>query len=101
MGRLSVMSWLLAKLSVTVAFRLARLPPEAVASYAFVLPTCDTPEMVVVVPETPKSASFIFCTASSNVTRQVRMEKLVGELDGVWRMIDVTLGAVVSVLRLS
>ena len=87
------MSWPLAKASVTVPLRAARLPPLAVTSYVVPLPVTAS---VAVVPVTEKSPVPTFDTASSNVTRQVRLSSLVGEVEGVWRSIEVTRGAVVS-----
>ena len=59
--------------------------------------TGDTAVIVAVVPETWKSAASTCCTASLNVTRHLTLSALVGdELFGVWRSIEVTLGAVVS-----
>ena len=52
---------------------------------------------VAVVPVTMKSAGSTFSTASLKVTRQVRLSELVGDEVGSWRVIDVTVGAVVSV----
>ena len=51
---------------------------------------------MAVVPLTTKSAASTFETASLNVTRQVRLSALVGELVGVCRTIEATRGAVVS-----
>ena len=91
----SVMSWVPANDSVTVAFRLARLPPDAVTSYTVEAVTTFTTG-VAVVPSTVKSAASTFSTSSSNVMRQVRLSAFVGDVVGVWRVIDVTCGAVVS-----
>ena len=51
---------------------------------------------VAVVFETEKSAASTFCTSSSNVTRQVTLSASVGEEDGVLRVMDAIVGAVVS-----
>ena len=83
--------------SPTVALTPARLPPLAVTSYAPVTPeTAATAVTVAVVPLTTKSAASTFETASLNVTRQVRLSALVGELVGVCRTIEATRGAVLS-----
>ena len=52
---------------------------------------------VAVVPVITKSAGSTLSTASLKVTRQVRVSELVGDEVGSWRVIDVTVGAVVSV----
>ena len=52
---------------------------------------------VAVVPVITKSAESTFETASLKVTRQVRLSELVGDDVGSWGVIDVTVGAVVSV----
>ena len=56
---------------------------------------------MAVVPLTTKSAASTFETASLNVTRQVRLSALVGELVGVSRTIEATRGAVVSAVSSS
>ena len=82
-----------AMVSVTVALTLARLPPLAVTLYAPVTPeTAVTDVTVAVVPLTAKSAASTFETASLNVTRQVRLSALVGELVGFCRAIEATVG---------
>ena len=88
--------------SVTVALTPARLPPLALTSYAPVTPeTAATAVTVAVVPLTTKSAASTFETASLNVTRQVRLSALVGELVGVCRTIEATRGAVLSAVSSS
>ena len=88
--------------SVTVALTPARLPPLAVTSYAPVTPeTVATAVIVAVAPRTAKSAASTFETASLNVTRQVRLSALVGELVGFCRTIEATRGAVVSAVSSS
>ena len=77
-----------AKPNVTVALRLARSPPETVTSNTVLAVTVATLVTVAVVPATVKSAAFTFCTFSSNVMRHVRLSALVGEVAGVWRVID-------------
>ena len=77
------MFWVAAKDRVTVALRLARVPPLAVTSYAPVTPVTALTASVAVVPDTAKSAASTFDTASLNVTRQVRLFALVGELVGI------------------
>ena len=90
----SWMFWPETKASVTVASRSARLPPLAVTSYVVPLPV--TAVTVAVAPVTSKSAAFTFVTSSLNVTCQVRVSSRVGELVGLWRVIEATVGAVVS-----
>ena len=87
-----------AKDSVAVALRLFRLPPLAVTSYAtVVIPVTGlTSVAVAVVPATVKSAASTPVTGSLKVTRQIRVSALVGELEGLWRTIEVTVGGVVS-----
>ena len=91
----SVMFWLFAKPSVTVAVRSFRVPPVAVTSYTVEAVTSLT-DSAAVVPLTVKSAWSTFATFSLNVTRQIRLFALVGELEGLWRSIEVTRGAVLS-----
>ena len=94
---LSVMFCAEAKDRVTVAVRLARLPPLAVTSYRLSDPlTAVTAVTVAVVPDTEKSPASTFWTSSLNVTRHFRVSALVGELLGVLRSIEVTRGAMVS-----
>ena len=52
---------------------------------------------VAVVPVITKSGASTFSTASLKVTRQVGVSELVGDDAGSWCVIDVTVGAVVSV----
>ena len=92
----SVMSWVPANDSVTVAFRPARSPPLAVTSYREDEPGTAAASSIAVVPLTVKSAASTFCTSSLNVMRQVRLSAFVGDVVGVWRSMDVTCGAVVS-----
>ena len=82
--------------SVTVALTPARSPPLAVTSYAPVTPETAATVTVAVVPVTTKSAASTFETASLNVTRQVRLSALVGEVVGFCRTIEATRGSVVS-----
>ena len=93
----SAMSCPLAKPSVTVPFRFARLPPDAVTSQT------ESETLVTVrvtlpapVPVTVKSDELTFATASSNDTRQVTASALVGEVEGVRRSIFETDGAALS-----
>ena len=51
---------------------------------------------LAVVPVTKKSRWFTFCTSSLNVTRQVSVSALVGEVVGLSRSIFSTVGAVLS-----
>ena len=91
----STMSWPEAKLSAAVASRLARSPPSAFTSKTVDAVTSLTVSAAVV-PLTVKSAAFTFATFSLNITRQVRLSALVGDDNGVWRTIDITVGAVES-----
>ena len=95
------MVWPVAMDRVTVAVTPGRLPPLAVTSYAPVTPETALTDSVAVVPVTAKSAASTFETASLNVTRQIRLSALVGELAGVPRTIEATRGAVVSAGRLT
>ena len=89
----SVMSWLFAKPSVTVAVRSSRLPPVTVTSYTVAAVTSLT-DSDAVVPLTAKSAGSTFATFSLNVTRQIRLFALVGVDAGFWRSIESTRGGV-------
>ncbi len=51
---------------------------------------------VAVVPETEKSAVPALTTVSEKVTRQTRLSASVGDTDGVWRVMEATVGAVSS-----
>ena len=77
----STMFWALANDSVTVAFRFARLPPDAVTSYTEVDTTATAG--VADEPPTSKSAASTPTTGSLNVTRHVRLSAFVGDEDGV------------------
>ena len=81
----------LAKDSVTVASRPARFPPDAVTSYTAEAVTLVTAS-VAVVPPMAKSAASTFFTFLLNVMRHFRLSALVGDDDGVWRSMDVTVG---------
>ena len=92
----STMSWALANDSVTVAFRPARSPPDAVTSYCVDEPGTASTSSVAVVPSISKSGASTFSTSSSNVTSQVSSSSFVGDSAGFRRSMDVTPGAVVS-----
>ena len=53
---------------------------------------------VAVLPVMVKSPPSTPVTTSLNVTRQVRLSALVGEVEGVCRTMDVTVGAVLSLV---
>ena len=55
-------------------------------------------DAVAVLPVMVKSAASTPVTTSLNVTRQVRLSALVGEVEGVCRTMDVTVGAVLSLV---
>ena len=95
------MSWAVSKSSVTVASRLARLPPLAVTSQV-VSPVSLTAATATVglpmpVPPTVKSVRSTLLTASLNTTRHTRVSALVlPPLCMLRRVMEVTVGAVVS-----
>ena len=94
------MSWPLAKDRVSVASRSARAAPLTVTSYCEAEPDTALADSVSVsvVPAIAKSAPPTSFTSSLKVTRHVRASALVGEVVGSWRTIEVTRGAVVSVV---
>ena len=86
----------LANDSVMVASRLARVPPDAFTSHALASPLTAVTVSDAVVPAIEKSPDVTFRTSSSKVTRQVTSSALVGEPDGVWCAIELSIGFVVS-----
>ena len=67
--------------------------PLAVTSYCEVEPDTAATTGVAATPLTAKSAASTLRTSSLKVTCQVTRSASVGEADGAWRLIEVTVGA--------
>ena len=91
------MSWSVAKDSVTVPSSETRSSPLAVTSYCEAESVTAATASVAATPLTVKSAVPTLRTSSLKDTRQVTLSASVGEADGVWRAIEVTVGAVLSI----
>ena len=86
-----------AKDSVTVPSNETRSAPLAVTSYWKSGPGTGTTVSVAATPLNSKSVASTLSTSSLKDTHQVTLSALVGEEDGVWRSIEGTVGAVLSI----
>ena len=101
LSALSLMSWAFANASVRVPSYAARSAPLAVTSYSDSEPLAALAATVAVTvgaPVTVKSALPTFFTSSLKVTRHVTVSALVGDVAGVRRAIDSTVGGTSSMI---